>query len=181
MKIWLMGDSIRLGYQPLVTQMLPEHEIVGIPDNGRFVRFTMYNLEGWIKEIGPVDIIHWNNGLWDISLDHPLPECFTPVEEYVRDMGIVFDRLKKTGAKVIFATTTPVRQPNTFRRLADVQRYNEHVLPHLRSRGAVVNDLFSVVLPHLDEYVCDDYVHMTDSGNAACAQAVVDALRLQEA
>ena len=40
--------------------------------------------------------------------------------------------------------------------------------------GIIVNDLYSVVAPHIGEYICDDLTHPTDAGKAALVRAVAD-------
>ena len=66
-KVVLLGDSIRLGYQPYLTELLKGRaEVGGIEDNGRFSLYTAWNVLAFLKATGSeADVIHWNNGLWD--------------------------------------------------------------------------------------------------------------------
>jgi len=68
-KVILLGDSQRGRYQPCVAQMLSDRaEVVGPGENGRFSLYTAMRLPIWLKELGTPDIVHWNNGLWDLGI-----------------------------------------------------------------------------------------------------------------
>jgi hypothetical protein len=95
------------------------------------------------QDIENAAVIHWNNGLWDacdIFGDGP----FTPVEEYVQNMLRIADLLLSYGKKVIFATTTPTHPDYPYHTIERIQSYNETLVPLLRERGIMVNDLFAV-------------------------------------
>jgi imidazolonepropionase-like amidohydrolase len=59
----------------------------------------------------------------------------------------------------------------------DIMCYNEAALALMVREGIAVNDLYSVVAPHIGEYICDDLIHPTDAGKAALAQAVADKIK----
>ena len=110
-KVVLLGDSIRLiGYGTKVPEMLgPEYTVWQPSDNGRYAQYTLHGvLEDWVDGIAGADIIHWNNGLWDMSV-HGDDGVFTPLEAYGDFIMRIAKALKKTTGKIIFATTTPVR------------------------------------------------------------------------
>ena len=67
-KVTLLGDSIRMiGYGPLVPALLGEDFEVFQPDeNCRFAKYTLRGLFDWQGEMSGTQIVHWNNGLWDI-------------------------------------------------------------------------------------------------------------------
>ena len=69
-KVLLLGDSIRTGYAPFVRDLLDGKAEVFIPNaNGAFLQNTLRFLQDWQADLGltdgNVDVIHWNNGLWD--------------------------------------------------------------------------------------------------------------------
>ena len=181
-KITLLGDSIRMGYGQLVPGMLGDNYTVFQPaDNCKFAKFTLRSILDWNVNIEGSDIIHWNNGIWDISTcvdDAPL----TDIEDYVNTMTRIAVQLKKRAKKVIFATTTPVRDPvgSGFESNARIIEYNRFVVPELQKLGIMINDLHSVVYPNIDKYVCEDNLHMNSSGYEALAKQVVKAIKEAE-
>lgn len=184
-KVFLLGDSIRLGYEKYVEEQLRgEAEVVSSPDNARFAKYSIWNVgsvtqeSSWIYELGNPDIIHWNNGIWDAYLLMD-GECFTPIEEYVRDMLRLYKRLAATGAKIIFATTTAVRDDCEVVRNADIDRYNDAILEALKDKDVVINDLNSLVKTDKNYFVCEaDRLHMNDCGYARLGAAVAAEVKL---
>ena len=67
-KVVLLGDSIRLiGYGQKVAETLKEECEVWQPDdNCRFAKYTLRMLFDFQNEIKGADVIHWNNGRWDV-------------------------------------------------------------------------------------------------------------------
>ena len=180
-KLTLIGDSIRLiGYGAKVPKMLEgEYEVYQPTDNCRFSKYTLRGvLHEWKNDIIGSDIIHWNNGLWDIC---DLGDgVFTSKEEYKANMVRVAKLLLSYGKVVIFATTTPVSKDNSHDKNERIIEYNEFIAPVLSAMGILINDLHSVVYPKIDEYICDDKIHLKDSGAKACAEKVVAAIREAE-
>ena len=124
-KVLLIGDSIRLLYQPKVTKLLEGvYEVCGPADNGRFVKYSINELERWIAGFGKPDIIHWNNGLWDSAVVCEEDGAFTPVDEYTRYLKIMLRELRKYTEKIIFATTTPVREGSANQKLSYIIERN---------------------------------------------------------
>ena len=179
MKISLLGDSIRLiGYGTLVPALLGDDFQVYQPeDNCRFARYTLRGLWDWKKMMDGSRIVHWNNGLWDIcDLFDDGP--FTPPDEYLQTMLRIARILLSRHEKVIFATTTPVNPLNPHDRNERIAEYNQLIVPQLEKMGVVINDLHSVVAPHVDEYIRkDDWIHLTEAGIQACAQQTARIIR----
>lgn len=181
-KVVLLGDSIRLvGYGPQVPAMLgDDYQVFQPEDNCRFVKYTLRGLFEWREDIAGADIIHWNNGLWDTStgLFDDGGKSFTDEEEYVKNMLRVASELKKIAPRVIFATTTPVRPDYEYNDNNVIRHYNEVLIPKLRDMGLEINDLHSLVEPHIDEYILEtDKIHLTEAGAKACAEQVVKAIK----
>lgn len=181
-KITLLGDSIRqIGYGTKVPELLgDEYEVFQPNDNCRFSFYTLRNIRTWEDGISGSDIIHWNNGLWDVS-DRYGDGNLVSAEIYVETMLRIARILKKMAKTVIFATTTPVRAvPEATEDNGDIDRYNALLVPELLKLGVRINDLHSVVMPNIDTYICDDNVHLSPVGIDACAAAVVKAIKEAE-
>lgn len=177
-KLVLLGDSIRMiGYGPIVAEKLKdEFETWQPADNGRFSKYTLrYVSHEWVPHIKDADIIHWNNGIWDVN---DLGDgVFTSKEEYVENMTRIANQLLKLGKKVIFATITPVNEPCQGHDNDRIKEYNDLIVPILEEKGIIINDLFSVVYPHRAEYIRDDRLHLAEAGANACAEQTMRIIR----
>jgi len=181
-KITLLGDSIRqIGYGTKVPTLLGDgYDVFQPNDNCRFSFYTLRNIKTWEEGIDGSDIIHWNNGLWDVS-DRYGDGNLVSAEIYVETMLRIARILQKKAKTVIFATTTPVRPcPQSTENNADIERYNSLLVPELEKMGVLINDLHSVVKPNIDKYICDDNVHLSPLGIEACAEAVIKAIKAAE-
>ena len=177
-KVTLLGDSIRaIGYGKVVPELLGnQYEVFQPSDNCRFAKYTLRGLFDWSQSIDGSNIIHWNNGLWDICDlfgDGP----FSSEEEYVSNILRIADILLKKYDKVIFATTTPVSPKNLYNKNSHIERYNGLVVPHLEKYGVIINDLYSLVSQDIDKYICDDTIHLSECGIQVCAKQVVDLIK----
>jgi hypothetical protein len=178
-KVILLGDSIRLiGYGKKVPALLGDEYTVWQPsDNCRFAQYTLRGLFDWRNEIAQSDVIHWNNGLWDVCDlfgDGP----FTKPEVYVDNMLRIAGILKNNSKKVIFATTTPVNSTHQYNKNETIEYYNSLIVPKLADMGIIINDLYALVSQNIDEYIRqDDKIHLTDVGIDLCANAVADCIK----
>jgi lysophospholipase L1-like esterase len=177
MKITLLGDSIRQQYAPRVKELIGDDFEVWYPaDNCRFSKYTLRGLFDWRTQMEGTDIVHWNNGLWDtcnLFGDGP----FSTEEEYVENMLRIADILLSRYDKVIFATTTPVRNGNLHNHNEGISRYNSLIVPLLEEKGVIINDLYSLVSEDIDKYIrSDDTIHLTEDGINVCAQKVKDVI-----
>ena len=176
-KVVLLGDSIRLiGYGPLIPKMLGEdYTVFQSNDNCRFVKYTLRCLFDWREDIKDADIIHWNNGLWDTSIglfdDGGKP--FTDEEEYVKNMLRVASELLKITPNVVFATTTPVHPDYPYNSNVVIERYNAAIVPKMKEMGFKINDLHSFVAVDIPNNICEDQIHLSETGAKLCAEHVV--------
>ena len=114
-KLVLLGDSIRLiGYGAKLAELLSdEYETWQPEDNCRWADYTYRMLFDYRDNIADADVIHWNNGHWDIC-DLFGEGPFTPLNQYVEDMVRIAKKLLKITPNVIFATTTTVKKENKY-------------------------------------------------------------------
>lgn len=184
-KVVLLGDSIRqIGYGKKVEEMLqPDYEVWQPEDNCRFAKYTLRMIFDYQTEIKGADVIHWNNGLWDVCDifgDGP----FSSLDEYMKNMLRIADILLEWGCKVVFATTTPTHPDYTYAAYERTIEYNNSLVPELRKRGIIINDLFATMDKHRIDGICEDQIHLNEKGIDICAEQVVnaisDALKEQE-
>lgn len=178
-KVTLLGDSIRmLGYGKLVPKLLGEkYEVYQPDDNCRFAKYTLRGLFDWKQDMADSRIVHWNNGLWDVC-EYFGDGLFTDEDEYVKTMLRIADILVSRYDKVIFATTTPVKEKYAHITNANIEKYNSIIVPLLEEKGIVINDLHSIVSEDVERYIrSDDNIHLTDDGIEICAKQVADVVQ----
>ena len=185
-QVLLLGDSIRMAYQETVRSQLSDCCTVEAPEeNGRFAAYTLNSLRFWLRKWPHPDLIHWNNGLWDLCILYPEDGCFTPLNEYLRSLSRILRELRATGAQVIFATSTPVRQekelltgpfPPCIHR-SDVVRYNAAARRLMEQEGALIDDLFPVLDGRTRELITDDLTHPNEEGALLLGSQVASFIR----
>jgi lysophospholipase L1-like esterase len=180
-KVVLIGDSIRMGYAPLVAKGLDGKAIVVSPArNGEDSGNVLRNLDEWIIKEQP-DVVHINAGLHDLKLKDGSYQV--PLVEYEKNLKTILARIRKeTKAKIIFATTTPIlddlhaQRNASFDRLeADVQKYNAVAVSLMKQAGVPINDLHKLVESRgREKLIGGDGTHYTPEGYAVLAAAVTD-------
>ena len=178
-KVTLLGDSIRqIGYGYKVPELLgEEYEVFQPEENCRFVKYTLRMLFDYKAQIEGSDVIHWNNGLWDIACLFDDGEPFTNEQEFVDNMLRVAKELKKLGKRVIFATMTPVHNEYVYNKNTTIQRYNEVIVPKLQELGIEINDLHATVMQDLYKYIGADQIHLSPEGVEVCAKQIADMIK----
>ncbi len=65
-------------------------------ENCRFAQYTLRALCDWVGQVDAdeMDVIHWNNGLWDVLRLHG-DEPLTPIDVYVHMLERVYKKLKQ--------------------------------------------------------------------------------------
>jgi lysophospholipase L1-like esterase len=179
-KVVLIGDSIRIGYQPVVMKKLKSlAEVWGPEVNGGTSSNVIKNLHYWVKEQAP-DIVHINAGLHDLRTlyyNSGPGVNVIPLDHYRDNIRTIFDYVKtRTDARLIWATTTPViyeKAHEAHTGSADFDRYNEDVIAYNRAALKIaakmnvpVNDLYQLVMSATPEKIIrNDGVHFTEEGN----------------
>jgi len=153
-KILIIGDSISLGYTPFVKNILTEKTIVSHnKGNAQHSGYGLENIESWIQK-EDYDIIQFNWGLWDLCFRHPdskvqgnrdkINGTITfSLEEYEQNLEAIVQLLKeKSGAKIIFVTTSYVPKNEAGRFSKDARKYNKVAKKVMNKYGVQVNDIY---------------------------------------
>lgn len=201
--VLLIGDSIRMGYQARVTELLGDDVHVFAPqENCRYTKFTLWGMFDWMSGWGDpkIDVIHWNTGIWDLHRCTADGSVFVPLPEYLETNRRLAIQMESYTDKLIWATSIPGgRQLNEQKKThylleeegkpsiflcdatdvwnADIRRYNEECSKMLRGRGIVINDLYSVIDGRTDELLGDDGVHPNKEGYELLAKQVADHIK----
>ncbi|MFO0960586.1 MAG: sugar-binding protein [Isosphaeraceae bacterium] len=188
----LIGDSIRMGYEPYVAEALKgKARIVGPgKENGGDSSNVLKNLDRWAIAHKPA-IVHFNAGLHDLKRERKAGKAQVELEDYRKNLAEIRKRLEQgTSARLIFATTTPVidarHQSNKDfdRREDDVKAYNDAAREVLGSGGVMDYDDLHAVAEKLgvESALLKDGVHYTPAAYKGLAASVVASIEraLQE-
>ena len=189
----IIGDSISIGYTLQVRELLegqvnlyrPILEGTDQPWNCGHTSSINAGLDRMLK--GPKwDVIHFNTGLHDLKRinrkkgarsDDPSVPVVISLEKYRAGLEQLVLRLKATGAKVIFATTTPyVEGVYPCRIPEDAVKYNEVALEVMKKHGVSINDLYSECLPNLTTWQQAKNVHFNELGKQKLAELVAKSI-----
>ncbi len=91
----------------------------------------------------------------------------------------ILDTLEATGARLVYATTTPVPEGDLrpYREPEDAVLYNNIAREVMVEAGIPIDDLYAFALPRLGEIQQPENVHFTNAGSELLAQEVVAAIR----
>ena len=190
-KVVLLGDSIRIQYAPRVKELLSDICEVYTPEaNCAYTMFTIWNLHVWMAEMGiskeKVDLIHYNNGIWEHHRTLDDSEPLTTPELYLTLNRRLYKQLKKHSDKLIWATTIPSGEnynPNGLCKLprsewdCEINMYNGVLASYLVAQGVEINDLYSLIGSDTEKYIGGDGIHLSESGIEAAAQQVAAKIR----
>lgn len=178
-RVLIIGDSISIGYTPSVRALLQgKANVHRIPANGGPTTKGLERIEAWLGT-RKWDLIHFNWGLHDIkrALDQTTNQrkdkANTP-EAYEKNLRALTERLEKTGAKLIWASTTPVPEETETRVAGDEIEYNKIAAGIMAELKIPTNDLHSFVRPQLATYQKPADVHYLPEGYAFLATRVAE-------
>jgi alpha-galactosidase len=177
-RVLLIGDSISIGYTvPVRDRLKGVANVHRIPENGGATPQGLAKLGEWLGT-KPWDVIHVNWGLHDLKLE-PNGRHLVELDDYERNLVRLLDRLQRTGATVVWATTTPVPQDvkGPRRDPEDVRRYNQAARHVMDAAGVRINDLHAFAQPRLARLQIPRNVHFTAAGSAALARPVAQSIR----
>jgi hypothetical protein len=193
-RVLILGDSISIGYTPHVRKQLADSAMVVRPtnknggaENCEGTNKGVQHIDRWLAlEGGDWDVIHFNFGLHDLKRIDPEtgkgsnnpddPYQASP-ERYEAQLREIVRSLQKTGAHLIFATTTPVPTGvRPYRAPEDAVEYNRIAVGVMEKAGIEVNDLYGLALPYLATLQQPENVHFTKDGSYALSLAVVQSV-----
>lgn len=189
-QVLLLGDSISIGYTPAVRELLAGQANVHRPAEN--CGSTMVGLERLTQWLGNKswDVIHVNFGLHDLKYVNDAGDRVPPEEghinvteeQYATNLRQLFTQLRQTGARVIWASTTPVPEGASGRVADDSVRYNQvaaRIAREVLGGDRAINDLHAFTMSRLSEIQKPHDVHFTNDGSRALAEQVATAIRQQ--
>src|SRR3954462_14365945 len=176
-RVLIIGDSISIGYQPALREALKGKANVHRPATncGPTTR-GVEQIEAWLatdNSGGKWDVIHFNFGLDDVrhfddqgkAAEANVGHRQVSEADYEKNLELLVVRMKKTGAKLIFALTTPVPANSAGRVPGDEVRYNEIARRVMQKHGVAIDDLYSFALPRLADVQLPANVHFKPEGS----------------
>lgn len=193
--VLLLGDSISIGYTREVRDLLAGRANVFRPlqpDGRRPVncgetRMGLENLTTWLGD-RKWAVIHFNWGAWDFCYRHPESKTqgkrdkvngsiSVPPDEYRANLEKLVLRLKATGARLVWASTTVVPEGEAGRFVGDEVKYNAIAHEIMKQHGVVTNDLYAVSKDFAGRHsVAPGDSHFTPAGYRELARVVADAV-----
>lgn len=182
-RVLILGDSISIGYTPFVKERLAGRADVVRPDeNCGPTTHGLAKLDEWLGS-GPWSVVHFNFGLHDLKYvdaqgDRVPPEQGTvqvPLDVYERNLKELVSRLRATGAKLIWCTTTPVPPGAHGRNVEDTAKYNAVAAKVMRmtlGEERVINDLHAFVVGQSEPIQLPANVHFSEAGSRLLAEQV---------
>ena len=195
--VLIIGDSISIGYTLLVRQQLQTvanvyHPMVekgakiGQPFNCGPTGRALTNLDSWLGTTS-WQVIVFNFGLHDLEW-HDASGAYVPPgtgrqnappDVYEKNLRQIVARLQKTGAKLIWATTTPVPANSMARAKGDEVVYNQVAAKVMADNHIAVDDLCAAVKPRLPELQhSPTNVHFNEEGYKVLADSVSENVKL---
>lgn len=190
--VLILGDSISIGYTLPVRKALEGKANVfrpmrpnRQPDNCGDTTIGLANIDKWLGDTR-WDVIHFNWGLWDLCYRHPQSKeqgnrdkvkgkLSTTPDDYEKNLEKLVTKLKATGAKLIWASTTVVPDGEVGRFVGDDAKYNAIAARVMERHRIPINDLHATSKtfpPTLFTKPGD--VHFTPEGSAKLATQVAE-------
>lgn len=185
MRVVLIGDSIRGGYQPFVAKKCNEAEVWGPAANCRHSLWALDHFQEWVADRKP-DIVHVNFGIHDAIIladgEHQIL-----LAQYRLCLQRFITKIKELGStEMIWATTTPLYTPEDgvpmsqwrIRAEAEINEYNGAASEIAQREGVPIDDLHEAIVRNdFSKCLSEDGCHMTEFGNEVLSDMVVKAIR----
>jgi lysophospholipase L1-like esterase len=188
--VLIVGDSISIHYtKPTQDLLAGTANVEHHPGNAMWSTMLLKHLDSHLA-IKKWDVIHFNVGNWDVCTsrgakdqkdDPSVPErgqVRVSEEKYKANLEAIVAKLKKSGAKLVWASTTHI--PNKKGVMNErVPKYNAIAADVMKKHGIPVNDLYSVVEPKLKDLQRPGNCHFNAEGSKFLAAKVAASIREQ--
>ncbi|MEO8659733.1 MAG: SGNH/GDSL hydrolase family protein [Bryobacteraceae bacterium] len=167
-RVLLIGDSITRAYFPAVERKLQGKAYVARIATSKAIgdAALLAEVSVFLGEVH-FDVVHFNVGMhgWEYSEDeyrHHLPALVTTIRKHAR------------GARLIWASTTPVRVDGTPGPSKErIQARNAIAREFMSKAGIPIDDLYGLMEPHADLH--SDHIHFNQEGSAMMGDKVAEA------
>ena len=172
-RVLLIGDSISMGYTiPVRNRLEGKANVHRIPANGGPTTRGLASIDKWLGD-GKWDIIHFNWGIHDLRHMDDGKRQVEPAD-YEKNLRALVGKLKATGAKLMWASITPIPEPPLIpnRTFGDETEYNKIAAKVMKENGIPINDLHTYVSPRFSELQKKQDLHYKPEGSEFLAEKV---------
>lgn len=172
-RVLLIGDSISMGYTVPVRERLKGiANVHRIPANGGPTSRGVSSIDKWLGD-GNWDVIHFNWGIHDLKHMEEGKRQVEPAE-YEKNLRTLIAKLEATGAKLIWASITPIPEPplKPERTFGDETEYNAIAAKVMKENDIPINDLHAWMLPRFAELHKPQDLHFEPEGSEFLADKV---------
>lgn len=174
--VLLIGDSISRGYTLNVRKALAgKANVHRAPENCGPTANGLKKLDIWLGD-GKWNLIHFNFGIHDRA---------TKPADYEQRLEAIIARLQKTGAKLLWASSTPLPPKSQYGSDTVMVERNAIAARVMEKYNIAIDDLHAHIQPQLSEYQNKDDCHFNSAGydflGKKVAQEILVALRLNSA
>ena len=188
-QVLIIGDSISMGYTPHVVAELKGEAVVKHNEgNAAHTGNGLMKIDAWLGT-NRWDVIHFNFGLHDLCYRRQDPAKKNPKdkvggtvtntpEKYGQNLELLAQRLEKTGAKLVWASTTVVPDKEPGRFVGDDLKYNAVAEKVMKAHGIAINDLHTISAGFpASDFAGPGDVHYTEAGYRKLAAHVASSIR----
>ncbi len=167
-RVLLIGDSVSRGYTMATRAALAgKANVHRAPENCGPTANGLKKLDVWLGE-GKWDVIHFNFGIHDRA---------TPLADYEKRLEEIITRFEKTGAKLIWASTTPIPTDASKKQTAESIVERNAIAEKLAKKHEIaVDDLFTFITPQLATLQNPNDVHFKAEGYEALGKQVAKSI-----
>lgn len=181
--VLIIGDSISIGYTPVIQKALaPGINVEHSPGNGGSTIRGVENIENWIGD-RQWDVILFNFGLHDLVHKDSLNKydvngkVSVTLDDYRKNLNLIVARLRETTATLIFVNTTEVPENSAGRKVEDPAKYNAVASEVMKANGIEVVDLYTASLLIHPQNSKPGNVHYTEKGYELLAEPLIEKIK----
>ena len=165
-RVLLIGDSISRGYTiPVRHALAGKVNVHRAPENCGPTARGLKQLDVWLGD-GRWRVIHFNFGIHDRK---------TPSADYEQRLQAIVTRLKQTGAKLVWASSTPLPNAKGLDDRDIVER-NAIAARVMRQHNIAIDDLYTYITPYLAEHQNPQDCHFKGPGYELLGKKVAEAI-----
>jgi hypothetical protein len=193
--VLIIGDSISMGYTPPLRTLLegkanvmhPMRPDGKLPANCFSTAVGLTDLNKWLGST-KWSVIQFNWGLHDLCYRNPEAntpahrdkqhgKIEVPLEAYKKNLEALVNELQKTGARLIWASTTKVPDGDEGRFTGDDVKYNAAARGVMERHHIAIDDLHALTVSFPPELsLGPGNVHYKPEGYARLAKQVADSI-----
>lgn len=169
-RVLLIGDSISHGYTlPVRHALAGKANVHRAPANCSSTSRGLEKLDVWLGD-GAWDLIHFNFGIHDRKNDPA---------SYAQRLEKIVLQLQQTGARLVFATSTPLSEDSEEYPAGACVALNAEAVPLMNRLQIPVNDLYAAMLPRKAEFQIPANCHFLPAGYEFLGNATAEAILKQ--